>query len=84
MQRTISILERTKAGGLKASDRMTIACDDDHSGIEKALATLQAGGSQMVLILADDDSVLRHWTKPAGDVDEAPAAAPPAKAPAKK
>ncbi|HEY4775874.1 MAG TPA: hypothetical protein VIH40_13770 [Xanthobacteraceae bacterium] len=64
MQRTISILERVKAGGLKATDRMTVKCDDDHSGIEKALAACKKSGATMVLILAEDDSVLRHWTAP--------------------
>ncbi|MEX0752778.1 MAG: hypothetical protein WD073_07615 [Xanthobacteraceae bacterium] len=64
MQRIISTIVRTKAGGIKTSNRETIADDDDHTGLNKAIEALKKDGATMVLILGADDSVLRHWTRP--------------------
>lgn len=65
MQRIISVVERKKTGGLVVvSNREQIKCDDAFTGVEKALDACKKSGATMVMILGEDDSVLRHWTKP--------------------
>lgn len=66
MQRVISVIERKKTGGLSVvSSRETIKCDDDFSGVNAVVAKAQKDGALAILILGEDDSVLRHWTRPA-------------------
>lgn len=65
LNRIVSILVRTKAGVLKVdANRQSVACDDNGSGITKAVDVHKKDGATMVMVLGEDDSVLRHWTKP--------------------
>lgn len=85
MKRTISAVVRDKTGKLAVLDRKAIDCDDEHSGLEEFLNQAKADGARSVLILLEDDSVARHWTRPASEVSAEPAKRAPAKkAPAKK
>lgn len=73
--RLFSIITRDGAGPLRiVADRKPVAHTDDHGAIDTALAERVAAGDDMVLILADDDSVMRHWTRPPADAP-APVAA---------
>lgn len=69
MTKAISVLVRDGKGPLRiAMDREAIAHTDDHQTIESVLGKHRDAGDDMVLILADDDSVLRHWTRPVEDL----------------
>jgi predicted membrane GTPase involved in stress response len=66
MKRIVSVIERARNGKLhEPMDRREIECDDDQAGVAQLLAERQERGCSMVLILAADDSVLAHWTRPA-------------------
>lgn len=65
MQRTISVIARDAGGRLAiVSDRVPVDCDDDGKGCAAIVAARQDAGDQAVLLLLDDDSVFRHWTRP--------------------
>jgi hypothetical protein len=81
MKRVISAVVRDQAGKLAVLDRKTINCDDNHKGIAEFVDQAKADGAQSVLVLLEDDSVARHWTRPATEAEPAPT---PAKRAAKK
>jgi hypothetical protein len=71
-QKNVSILTRDGNGPLRiVADRKPIECADDHSEIDRILQARSLAGDDMVLILAGDDSVMRHWTRPAGQAEPA-------------
>lgn len=65
----VSIIARDGNGPLRiVQDRKPFSHSDDHAELDAALAARIAAGDDMVLILATDDSVLRHWTRPPNQV----------------
>lgn len=66
MKRKISAIARGEDGKLKiVHDGTEIDCDKNHIGIDSLHRSIIAQGVIMVMIIADDDSVLRHWVAPA-------------------
>jgi hypothetical protein len=62
----ISVIVRDDTGALRVvSDRVSIEHTDDHAELEKVVRDRVSFGDATVLVLLDDDSVARHWTRPA-------------------
>jgi hypothetical protein len=65
----ISVIVRDDTGKLRvASDRLSIEHTADHAELDKVLKDRIGFGDTSVIVLLDDDSVARHWTRPAAVV----------------
>lgn len=65
MERIISVVVRSEDGKLRIkSDKKEILCSPSQVGLDQEYRSAIAEGNVAVLILAEDDSVLRHWVAP--------------------
>lgn len=63
--RLVTVIARDANGTASVvADSVPLDCTEDFKAVDALVQSQKDSGSIMVMVLLDDDSVSRHWTKP--------------------